>query len=114
VSMFFYILILLAACMVSAIAQVFLKKASQKEYGSLIRQYLNIWVVSGYAMFFAVMVLNIWLLKFIPMTVVSPVSESLPLLLSFLTGKIFFGEAITRRKVLGAACIVAGIIIVIL
>ena len=92
--MFFYILILLAACMVSAIAQVFLKKASQKEYGSLIRQYLNIWVVSGYAMFFAVMVLNIWLLKFIPMTVVSPVSESLPLLLSFLTGKIFFGEAI--------------------
>ncbi len=51
---------------------------------------------------------------FIPMTVVSPVSESLPLLLSFLTGKIFFGEAITRRKVLGAACIVAGIIIVIL
>ena len=47
-----YILILIINCFASAISQILLKKAAQKNYDSFINQYLNIYVVFGYSLFF--------------------------------------------------------------
>lgn len=110
----FYIGILLFSCIVSAIAQVLLKKASHKNYSTLISQYLNLFVIAGYFLFFVVVIVNIWLLKFVPISIISPIAESFPLILTFLAGKFFFGEKITCKKVIGVVCIVMGIVIVLI
>ncbi len=113
-SKFFYILLLIASCFVSAVSQVLLKKAAQKEYTSFVRQYLNVLVVLAYFLFFAVVFANIYILRFIPMTVMTPIAETLPYVLSIVFGCIFFDEKITVKRIIGSIIIILGIIIVVL
>lgn len=108
-----YILLLVGNCIISAISQILLKKAALKEYTSFIRQYLNINVIFAYALFFAVVILNTYILKFLPLTVVNPLSESLPYVFSIVSGGIFFSEKITLRKIIGALFIITGILVVV-
>ncbi len=110
---FIYIIALIFTCCVSALSQVLLKKASQKKYSSFIKQYLNFFVVTGYCLFFFVLLMNIYILKFVPIIVCSVFSESLPLVLSFITGRMIFKEKITKTKVIGALFIIIGIFIVV-
>lgn len=113
-SEFFYILLLAITCFVSAVSQVLLKKAALKEYPSFLRQYLNVRVILAYFMFFAVVLANTYILRFIPMVVVSPVAETLPYVLSIVFGRIFFCEKITVRKICGAVIIIIGIIFIVM
>ncbi|MBR5964582.1 MAG: EamA family transporter [Treponema sp.] len=110
---YFYIAVLVFNCFLCAFSQVLLKKAAQKEWGSFIRQYLNAYVVLGYSLFFVVLAVNVWILRYVPVNIANPVCESLPLVISFFTGMFFFGEKLTKFKVLGALAIVAGILVVI-
>lgn len=111
---FFYILLLVITCLVSAISQALLKKAALKDYPSFIRQYLNAKVVLAYSLFFAVVVANIYILRFVPMIVVSPIAETLPYALSIAFGCVFFGEKITKAKIIGALFIIAGICVIVI
>lgn len=113
-SYFIYILLLIANCVISAISQILLKKAALKEYKGFIWQYLNVRVIVAYTLFFGVVVLNTYILKFLPLTVVNPLSESLPYVLSIISGYFFFEEKITWRKIVGALVIVCGIVIIVL
>ena len=90
--MFKYFAIMIFSGMLSAFSQVLLKKASMHKYESFLKQYLNPYVVCGYGLFFVVLLVNIYLLRHIPITVTSAISESLPLVLSFVTGRIFFED----------------------
>ena len=114
VSNFIYILILVLMCFVSAFSQVLLKKASLHKYESFLQQYLNPYVICGYSLFFIVIAVNIYLLRHIPITVTSAISESLPLVLSFITGKIFFAESLSKQKIIGGILIIAGILVLVL
>lgn len=105
--------LLIANCVLSAFSQTLLKKAALKDYGSFVRAYLNPLVVCGYGLFFAVLCLNVFLLKFLPMTVVSPVSETLPIALSFVSGRLFFNEKITAWKIAGMILIASGIVVLL-
>lgn len=108
-----YILLLIGNCIISAISQILLKKAALKEYTSFISQYLNIDVIVAYALFFCVVILNTYILKFLPLTVVNSLSESLPYVFSIVSGGIFFSEKITLRKVIGTLFIISGILVVV-
>lgn len=110
-SRFFYILLLLLTCFVSAISQVMLKKAALREYNSLIQQYLNFRVITAYILFFLVIVGNTFILKYIPMSVMNPIAETLPYLISIFFGYVFFNEKITLRKICGSILISIGICI---
>ena len=114
ISNFIYILILVLMCFVSAFSQVLLKKASLHKYESFLQQYLNPYVICGYLLFFIVIVVNIFLLRHIPITVTSAISESLPLILSFITGKVFFAESFSKQKIIGGILIIAGILVLVL
>lgn len=111
---FIYILILVLMCFVSAFSQVLLKKASLYKYESFLQQYLNPYVICGYSLFFVVIIVNIFLLRHIPITVTSAISESLPLVLSFVTGRIFFAESLTKTKIIGGLFIISGILVIVL
>lgn len=108
-----FILFLIANCFLSAFSQVLLKKAALKTESSLVRQYLNLYVMCGYAFFFVVLCVNVFLLKHLPLSVLNPVAEALPIALSFVVGWLFFGENLSKRKICGGVLIVAGIVVVV-
>lgn len=108
ISHFLLVVILICNCFISAFSQILLKKASMKGYDSFFRQYFNIYVISGYGLFFLVLCVNIFLLKYLPMTIVNPIGETIPIVLSFLSGHFLFSERITRRKLIGIVLILCG------
>ena len=110
---FLLILILIANCFLSAFSQVLLKKASLKDYSSFIRSYLNVLVICGYGLFFLVLCVNVFLLRVLPLSVVNPIAEALPIVLSILAGRVLFGERITKRQIYGELLIVIGIVIIL-
>ena len=101
-------------CLLSAFSQVLLKKAAGKQYSNFLRQYLNIFVITGYFTYVVVLLVNVYILKFIPLSIMSAISESLPLLFSFISGRFFFNEKITKHKIIGGGLILCGIIMLIL
>ena len=109
----FYIIILVVNCFLSAFSQVLLKKASLKNYGSFLRQYLNPLVISGYGLFFVVLCVNIFLLRYLPLSIENSVCESLPMLLSFVFGRFFFAEKLGISNIIGGIFIVSGIFIIL-
>lgn len=105
-----YMLWLVLSVAVASLSQILLKKSAQKTYPNLIREYLNVGVILGYGM----MVLSTLL------TVAGyagleykngAVIESLGFVLVMILSRMFLGEKITRKKVLGNALILAGIVI---
>lgn len=109
-----FIIILVLNCFLSAVSQVMLKKAATKEYKSFISQYLNFYVISAYFLFFLVVAVNIYIMKYVPLVIMTPVSESLPFIFSIFFGFVFFKEKLTPRKISGALIILAGIISIVM
>ena len=110
---FIYILVLIANCFISAFSQVLLKKASLKNYESFLRQYLNPFVILGYGLFFIVLFINVFLLKKLPLPVVSPIGEALRIVLSFVTGQLIFNEKLSSRKITGVIVILCGLCLIL-
>lgn len=104
-----YFLILIFTCIISSISQVILKKAAQKNYSNFIRQYLNIYVISAYILFFLVIIMNTYILKVLPLSVMNPIAETLPYILSIILGHIFFNEKINKKTICGIIFIIMGI-----
>lgn len=106
--------LLLLICIVSAFSQVLLKKAAKKDHLTFISQYLNFEVIFAYSLFVIVVVVNSLLLKYIPYSVASTISESTPCVFAIISGAVFFSEKISRQKLLGILLIVSGIVIIVL
>lgn len=101
-------------CIISTFSQVLLKKAAQREYQSPVYKYLNPLVIIAYSLFFGVIIVNTYLLRYISLVFASTISCSLPFVLSFINGLIFFDEKINIWKIIGGFIIIAGIIIVVI
>ena len=60
--MIYYILVVLAVFSAAG-AQMLLKKGASMGYPSLVRQYLNLWVIGGYAIMGCSLLLNVFCLS---------------------------------------------------
>ena len=80
------------------------------QYDSFIREYLNPWVIGGYMLLVCSTVLNICGLRGLSF-MNGPVMESLGFALVLLLSRLFFREKITKRKLLGVGCILAGMLV---
>ena len=96
---------------VAAFSQVLLKKSAGKTYASVIREYLNPYVIIGYGMMVGSMLLTLLAYKFGLAYKSGPVLESLGFVLVMLLSLGFFREKITPRKLIGNLLIVLGIIV---
>lgn len=103
-----YSLILLAGVFISAVSQVMLKKAAQKEYDSPIKEYLNPLVISAYALFFGTTLLSMIAYKEIPLSL-GPILEATSYIYITAFGVLLFKEKLDRRRVLSLALIILGI-----
>ena len=91
-----YLLIGFFSVFVSSVSQTLLKKASMKERGSFLREYLNLLTMLAY--------------KKLPLSM-SPAFESSSYLFVTLFGVTIFKEKVGRRKLFALLLILAGILI---
>lgn len=104
----FHLLILVLSVLIASFSQILLKKSAGKTYSSVIREYLNPYVICGYGMMFLSMFLTIIAyagMEFTNVQIVEATGYIMVLILSY----FFFHEKITKRKVLGMVLIFAGI-----
>ena len=106
----YYILVILSV-FAAACAQMLLKQGARKNYIGFWRQYLNVWVIGGYAIMACSLVLNIFCMsRGLQVNEVS-VIESLSYLFVPTLAFFLFKEQLTKRKLCAITIIICGIII---
>ncbi|NLA43573.1 multidrug ABC transporter [Candidatus Saccharibacteria bacterium] len=105
-----YSSILLLGVFISAVSQVLLKKESQKEHASRIKEYFNIRVIVAYAIFFASTFLSIFAYKGIPLSW-GPVIAATSYIYVTIFGVLIFREKLSFRKVVALVFIISGILV---
>lgn len=105
-----YWLCLFASVAIATISQILLKKSAMKTYSSVLREYLNPYVIIGYGMMVLTTVLTILAYHGIAYKN-GPVIEALGYPLIMLFSFVIFKEPITKRKILGNVLILLGIFI---
>lgn len=108
-----YTSFLFLSVIISAFSQVLLKKSALKEHCSKLKEYLNPYVISGYAIFFAAVFLDMLALKKVPVSFI-PIVESSSYVFIIIFSKIFFNEKVSTRKIISIAVIFTGLVIYIL
>ena len=103
-----YIILLVLAVVVSSVSQIILKKSASKTYNSIIKEYLNPYVIIGYGLMVLSTVLVV--LKGVPYKN-EPIIESLGYIFVMILSNRILKEKITKKKLIGNLLILIGIII---
>lgn len=106
-----YYLLVIVSVLAAAGAQMLLKQGAKKQYDSFIRQYLNPWVIGGYAIMGCGLLLNIFCLSRGVQVKEVSIIESLSYLFVPLLSWFFFKEKITWRKAGAIAVIMTGVVV---
>lgn len=101
---------LFAAVAISSCSQVLLKKGAAVKHSSFIQEYLDPRVISGYGLMVLSTLCTIYAYRGVAYKN-GAVVESLGYLIIMFLGRIFFGEKITVRKILGNLIILSGVIV---
>lgn len=107
-SLLLYSSLILLGTLISAISQVILKKAAQKDYSSKIAEYLNFPVIFAYTLFVLTTFMCIYAYRVVPLSF-GPVLESSSYLYVTMFGVLIFKEKLTKKKVVALMLILAGI-----
>ena len=91
-------LLVIVSVLAAANAQMLLKQGAKKQYSTFIRQYLNPWVIGGYGIMGASLLLNVLCLSRGVQVKEISIIESLSYLFVPLLSWLFFEERITWRK----------------
>lgn len=106
-----YYLLCVFSVLSAAGAQMLLKQGASKKYGNIIRQYLNPWVIGGYAIMGCTLLLNVFCMSRGVLIKELGGIESLSYLFVPLLSWLFFKERITWRKAGAIAVIMAGVVV---
>lgn len=106
-----YYLLVIFSIFISACAQMLLKQGARKEYSAWWRQYVNGWVIGGYAILFSSLVLNIFCLGHGVHVKEISTMESLSYLFVPCLAFILFKEGMTWRKAGAIIIIISGVVI---
>ena len=108
--MMYYALVILSV-FAAASAQMLLKQGARQNYANFWRQYLNPWVIGGYAIMACSLVLNIFCMsRGVQVKEVSTIESLSYLFVPFLTF-LLFRERITWRKIGAILIIISGVIL---
>ena len=105
-----YWLLLFSSVIIASFSQILLKKSAQKKHDSFLKEYLNINVIVGYGMMVVTTLLTIMAYRGLDYKN-GPVIESLGYILVMLLSLFFFGEEITKKKLIGNILILIGIFV---
>lgn len=105
-----YLLCMLLSVSVASVSQILLKKSTCKNYDSVIKEYLNPWVIGGYGMLFLSMIISIYAYSGVDYKN-GPVMEALGNVFVPLLSWFFLKEKLSIRKIAGILCIMTGIVV---
>ena len=108
--MLYYILVIFSV-FAAACAQMLLKRGARQNYAGFWRQYLNPWVIGGYAIMAGSLILNIFCMSRGVQVKEVSVIESLSYLFVPTLAFFLFKEQLTKRKLCAITIIICGIII---
>lgn len=97
--------------LIAAFSQMLLKKSATEEHKNIIREYLNLKVIIGYAMMFTGMLLCVFAYSKQVSMQSGSVMESIGNLWVMILSFLCFREPITKKKLLGNLMIIAGIMV---
>lgn len=104
---------MIAAAFVAAVSQILLKKSAQKEHKGILREYVNGYVISGYILLMASLLMNMWAYQEIEYRF-GPVINASSYVFVLLLGWLFLHEKITAKKLWGNVLIIVGILIAVM
>ena len=105
-----YVLIAIVSGVLSSFSQVLLKKSSNIEQESKLKEYINPYVIVGYGITIFCMLLMVFAYKGLPYKYGS-ILESLAYLYIMVLSKLFLNERMTVRRVVGNIIIVLGVVV---
>ena len=105
-----YLLVVISTLM-GAASQMMLKRSAQQRYSSWWREYINIWVISGYTIMVLSLLINLWAIHIGVLAQEVSIIECINYLLIPLGAWWIFKEPITRRKALAIGVIIIGVIV---
>ncbi len=103
-----FIIIFLSSVFIASISQVLLKRSANKDHSNIIEQYLNLQVIGAYVLFFLSTIITVFAYRYVPLSY-GPILESMGFVFIAVLGRVFLGEKIGKKKVLGMVFIVLGI-----
>ena len=105
-----YWIILFLSVVISSFSQMMLKKGASVKYSSIIKEYLNLWVISGYFLMVVSTLCVIYAYRKIAFKN-GAIIESLGYILVMFLSNLILGEKITKNKIIGNSLIFIGVII---
>ena len=105
-----YLLCMLISVSIASVSQILLKKSALQKYDSVIKEYLNPWVIGGYGMLFLSMLMSVYAYSGVDFKN-GPVIESLGNVFVPVLSWFVFGEKLSVRKIAGIFCIMLGIMV---
>ena len=105
-----YVILLIASVLIASCSQIVLKMSASKQYKSIIKEYLNLRVIIGYTMMVISTILTILAFRGLDYKN-GPIIESLGYIFVMILSRMFLKEKITKKKVLGNALILIGIVV---
>lgn len=109
-TMMVHVLIWFFSVLISSFAQVMLKTAANRKHESRLKEYLNPIVIGAYVIFLVSTLLTMYALKVVPYSL-SPVIRSTSYIFIPVFGVFMLREKISRRRLLGIAIILVGILV---
>ena len=105
-----YFVIMIISGVLSSFSQILLKKSAGEKKDSLIKEYLNLYVIMGYVITALCMILTMIGYKGVPFKYGS-VLESLTYIYIMILSRLLLGEKMTKKKLLGNIIIIIGVIV---
>ena len=105
-----YLLVILSVSL-GVVSQMLLKKSAQTDYAVWWREYLNGWVVSGYALMVVSLLINLFAIHLGVLAQEVSIIESLSYLLIPTAAWLIYKEPITKRRLVAILIIMLGAII---
>ncbi len=105
-----YFLLYVCSVTLAAVSQILLKKSALKQHDGIVKEYINPYVIGGYALTGISMILTIFAFRGLEYKN-GPVIESFGYVLVMIFGIFVFKEKLTKKKVIGSVLIMAGIFV---
>lgn len=107
---FIYALIYIAGVLISAFAQVLLKKSADTKKENIIKEYFNVKTICSYAIFFIATLCSVFAYKYLPLSY-GPVLGTLEYIFVAVLSYILLKEKISKKKLVGLLIVLTGVLI---
>ncbi len=105
-----YSLIYISGVIISAFAQVLLKKSADTKKENVIKEYLNIKTICSYSIFFIATLCSVFAYKYLPLSY-GPILGTLEYIFVAILSYLFLKEKIKIKKLIGLLVVLIGVFI---